>query len=111
MVAPRSSPTDRPPIAYPSKPSSTVRRALSARSARSVPPWTMPNWLRSGRSWATNALRARPAHSAVRSTAERTIRSGEGSGGHTSSTIWMSLPSRTWMSTAPSGLRWWRLPS
>ena len=31
----------------------------------------MPNWLRSGRSWARKVLRARSAHSAVRSTAER----------------------------------------
>ena len=56
-------------------------------------------------------MRARSAHSAVRSTRLRTTGVGDGSGGHTSSTIWMSLPSATWMSTAPSGLRWWLLPS
>ena len=58
-----------------------------------------------------SAALARAAHRAERSTAARTTESGDGRGGHTSSTIWMSLPSFCWTSTLPSGLRWWYEPS
>ena len=44
------------------------------------------------------------AQAAVRSTATRTTRGSDGSGGQTSSTIWMSAPSNCCVSTAPSGV-------
>ena len=51
------------------------------------------------------------AHIAVRSTASRTTSGGEGSGGHTSRTIWMSPPSASWMAIAVSGVSRCSLPS
>jgi hypothetical protein len=88
------------------------RCAGRSRSAgRSVPPWTIPSWASSGRSSARKAFRARAAQAEVRSTARRRTSGGDGSGGHTSSTICRSAPSRAWISTAPSGVRRWVLPS
>ena len=42
---------------------------------------------------------------------ERDDAGGLGSGGHTSSTIWMSAPSSSWVATADSGVRRWVEPS
>ena len=54
---------------------------------------------------------AAPAHAAVRSTADRSTASPDGSGAHTSSTIWKSLPNAVWISTAASGVSRWVPPS
>ena len=48
---------------------------------------------------------ARAAHAAVRSTACRTMPGPAGSGGHTSSTIWMSAPIAACAATAASGVK------
>ena len=92
---------------YPSKSSSTVRAALSARRTGSVPPWTIPNSAWSpGRSSSVRWRRlARAAHEAVRSNAIRSTSGPAGSVAQTSRTIWMSAPSRPWASTADSGVR------
>jgi hypothetical protein len=50
-------------------------------------------------------LRANAAHDAVRSTAVRITSGGDGSDGQTSSTIWMSAPSSSWVVTATSGVK------
>ena len=108
-ICSRVSPTDRPPMPYPSNSRSAIRRARSpcASSRRSRPGRcrTAPGRVGCGRA------RARSAHAAVRSTASRTTSSALGSGGQTSSTIWMSAPSSCWMATAASGVKRWVEPS
>ena len=60
---------------------------------------------------ACGPTRARAAQAAVRSTASRTTCGVDGSGGQTSSTIWMSAPSASWTATAGSGVKRTRSPS
>ena len=47
----------------------------------------------------------------MRSTAVRTTSIGDGNGGQTSSTIWMSAPSSSCVATADSGVNRWVEPS
>ena len=55
------------------------------------------------------AARARSAHAGgALDRQPRPPRAAHGSGGHTSSTIWMSAPSSSWVATADSGVRRWR---
>ena len=68
----------------------------------------MPNSAWSSRAWAARAL---AAQAAVRSTANVTTAGGLGSGGHTSSTIWTSAPSNSWVRTADSAVKRWVEPS
>ena len=84
-----------------------MRRALTARSSGSAPPWTIPN--SACRSVAQR--RARSAHRWVRSIATTTSSFEAGSAGQWSSTIWTSAPSCTWMATASSGVSRTRVPS
>ncbi len=107
-ISARVSPTDRPPMPYPSKPISTVRiRALD--SQRFVNAALCDAEQRLALTSRRDLGPRRPRRGAFDGHAHD-VR-GDGSGGHTSSTIWMSAPMSDCTSTASSGVSRWLLPS
>ncbi len=89
----------------------TSASAERRRRPASTPPCTMPNSACPGAARAAKATRARSAQRSDSSMARSASLRSAGNSMHSSSCIWMSAPSRHWISTARSGVSMWRLPS